>query len=312
MVQMLFIFSAEEIQSILQRANEFLKSWKSIKSPVRQKWKVRIEKSQASWKDARCSIFEAAVSESAVANHLCDKCNKNAASVICYECQWKRQCSSCDKNTHETLPFHDRNAVVDGYVKAVAPNTSVDINGDLVNIERYLPLQLSSCPSCQSVNCIWKETVANHCIVVTLKGRFDLSYRCYYCTDCQKECSPWNTDCIIRAGFWPGSIANMHYAFQQDLFMFWDLLQKWMPGSSERSFVKSLEQFSAQKGRVPTINATSFNTSFKEWKFCQFELDSIRKKRWMSCPTCTKSQHSVHVDGNMKLYRFKSAGKSVL
>lgn len=58
---------------------------------------------------------------------------------------------------------------------------------------------------------------------------------------------------------------------------------------------------------MPTINATAFNISFKEWKFCQFELDKLRCLDWMECPACSDCQHSVHVDGNMKLYRFKSA-----
>ena len=60
--------------------------------------------------------------------------------------------------------------------------------------------------------------------------------------------------------------------------------------------------------QVPTINATAFGVSFKEWKFCQFELDKLRHINWMKCPACDDHQHSVHMDGNMKLYRFKSAG----
>jgi hypothetical protein len=28
----------------------------------------------------------------------------------------------------------------------------------------------------------------------------------------------------------------------------------------------------------------------------------------MECPACEQQQHSVHIDGNMKLYRYKSAG----
>ena len=42
----------------------------------------------------------------------------------------------------------------------------------------------------------------------------------------------------------------MTYVFDQDLFLYWDLLQKQIPGVSERSFLKSLELFSKRKGRV--------------------------------------------------------------
>ena len=60
--------------------------------------------------------------------------------------------------------------------------------------------------------------------------------------------------------------------------------------------------------QVATVNATAFRVSFKEWKYCQFELDKLRCIDWMECPSCSQHQRSVHVDGNMKLYRFKSAG----
>ncbi|KXJ07194.1 hypothetical protein AC249_AIPGENE287 [Exaiptasia diaphana] len=63
---------------------------------------------------------------------------------------------------------------------------------------------------------------------------------------------------------------------------------------------------------VGIINKVTFATSFKEWKFCQLELDNICLCDWMKCPGCSEQQHFVHVDGNMKLYRFKTAGMSPL
>jgi len=66
--------------------------------------------------------------------------------------------------------------------------------------------------------------------------------------------------------------------------------------------------FSNIYSQVGTVDVTAFATSFKEWTYCQFELDQERQISWMECPACSNKQHSVHVDGNMKLYRFKSAG----
>ena len=60
--------------------------------------------------------------------------------------------------------------------------------------------------------------------------------------------------------------------------------------------------------QVGIINSTAFKNSFKEWKFCEYEIDKIRNLDYMQCPACHNKQHSTHVDGNMKLYRFKSAG----
>ena len=85
-------------------------------------------------------------------------------------------------------------------------------------------------------------------------GRFDLSHVLYRCLGCTKDLS--TTDPIITAqlGFWPGSIANTTFVFDQELFLHWNLFQKQSPGTSERSFLKSLEQFSVRKGRVCTLH----------------------------------------------------------
>eukprot|EP00794_Sanderia_malayensis_P003922 gene3922-4467_t len=37
-------------------------------------------------------------------------------------------------------------------------------------------------------------------------------------------------------------------------------------------------------------------------------MEQFQEKNWMMCPTCSISQHSCHVDGNFKVYRYKGAG----
>lgn len=59
-----------------------------------------------------------------------------------------------------------------------------------------------------------------------------------------------DVDVVAQSGYWPGSIADTTYLFHQDLLLHWDILQKQIPGISERAFIKSLELFSKQKGRV--------------------------------------------------------------
>ena len=59
----------------------------------------------------------------------------------------------------------------------------------------------------------------------------------------------------------------------------------------------------------PTINPSTFRRSFKEWKFCQYELSQLQGMDWSKCPTCSIRQHSCHVDGNMKLYRYQASGR---
>ena len=56
---------------------------------------------------------------------------------------------------------------------------------------------------------------------------------------------------MIREQYLPGSTSRKStYLFDQDLFHFYDLLQKNNPGVSETGFLKTLEQMSEVKGRV--------------------------------------------------------------
>ena len=67
---------------------------------------------------------------------------------------------------------------------------------------------------------------------------------------------------MVHAGYWPGSPTDTSYVFDQQLFYLWDSLQKRMPGTSETSFVRALEDVSVLKGRVSfkhvKINLTLF------------------------------------------------------
>ena len=35
-----------------------------------------------------------------------------------------------------------------------------------------------------------------------------------------------------------------------------------------------------------------------------YEIESLQGKKWIDCPSCFGCQHSCHVDGNAKLYRY--------
>ncbi|XP_048586080.1 uncharacterized protein LOC116618382 isoform X3 [Nematostella vectensis] len=164
------------------------------------------------------------------------------------------------------------------------------------------------CPECNHKCCI-AGFLESHIFVVTMKGRFDLNNLRYVCTSCDKTWGGNHPIILVQLGFWPGSITGACYAFDDSLFVYWDMLQKQVPGISERAFLKSLEEFSKCRGRVGTVNSQTFRTAFREWKYCQFEIDKIRQLDWMTCPACDDLPHSMHVDGNMKLYRFASAGK---
>ncbi|KAA8585669.1 hypothetical protein FQN60_004363, partial [Etheostoma spectabile] len=46
--------------------------------------------------------------------------------------------------------------------------------------------------------------------------------------------------------------------------------------------------------------------AFLEWAYAKFEVDKLSQVQHFQCPACTPSMLAVSVDGNRKLYRFKS------
>ncbi len=61
-----------------------------------------------------------------------------------------------------------------------------------------------------------------------------------------------------------------------------------------------------------TINKTAFAKCYKEWKFCQVEMENMQMKSLFECRSCSIEQYACHVDGNCKLYRYKGSGQYVL
>ena len=46
--------------------------------------------------------------------------------------------------------------------------------------------------------------------------------------------------------------------------------------------------------------------AFLEWTYAKFEVEKLCEVQHFQCPACTPSMLAVAVDGNRKLYRFKS------
>ena len=84
-------------------------------------------------------------------------------------------------------------------------------------------------------------------LLLSILGRYDIHHQRYQCQKCHKILSTADVDVVAPSGFWPGSIADTTYLFHQDLLLHWDILQKQIPGISERAFIKSLELFSSKK-----------------------------------------------------------------
>ena len=56
--------------------------------------------------------------------------------------------------------------------------------------------------------------------------------------------------------------------------------------------------------QVPVINQTTFMKSFEEYRYMRLDILKLKKHPLLQCPACFEDHHSMHVDGNRKLYRF--------
>ncbi|XP_048581069.1 uncharacterized protein LOC116618759 isoform X1 [Nematostella vectensis] len=302
---------SDDFTDILSRARELLRNWEG-QSRHRPSWSERSITLQESWESLRSQLFNAKLESFAVMpSQTCMLCINKMPSIQCSDCGPRTAlCSECDISVHKSSPFHDRQALVKGHYVPIVPCLSWCTTSETwKNESKSIPTKDEVyCPECNHKCCI-AGFLESHIFVVTMKGRFDLNNLRYVCTSCDKTRGGNHPIILVQLGFWPGSITGACYAFDDSLFVYWDMLQKQVPGISERAFLKSLEEFSKCRGRVGTVNPQTFRTAFREWKYCQFEIDKIRQLDWMTCPACDDLPHSMHVDGNMKLYRFASAGK---
>ena len=75
-----------------------------------------------------------------------------------------------------------------------------------------------------------------------------------FCEDCSSYTDPFTVGVLLTSGYWPGNVTTSSYMFTEDVFELWDKFRKYMPGSSERAFLKSLNSISEENGRVSSFN----------------------------------------------------------
>ena len=95
-------------------------------------------------------------------------------------------------------------------------------------------------------------------LFLTKTGRYDLNKYFLECQDCNTNTDPFTVPVALSSGFWPGNAKSMNYLFQENVLRLWDMFRKFMPGSSEQSFLRSLNSVSAEHCRVSICKLTVF------------------------------------------------------
>ena len=89
---------------------------------------------------------------------------------------------------------------------------------------------------------------SNHAILIL--GRFELMKYHIVCANCSIKQNPFTLKNILQSGFWPCSPNTFNCLVHVQTFILWDQFRKQMPGSSEKSFLESLNALTYMYGRV--------------------------------------------------------------
>ncbi|XP_066931731.1 uncharacterized protein, partial [Clytia hemisphaerica] len=227
------------------------------KKKKRKTWFERSQACQDDWDLLRQPIWKTMAAKE-VLNELCCVCRERSSDLHCLDCH-DSFCFLCDDVYHLSNPLHDRMA--NGRCLDVCE--CLNDNKEITPTVRFPHLKCS-CSVCGGNN-LTKVVKDELCIIVTLKGRYDVNKYLLACKDCESTTDPFTVAVILCSGFWPGNPKSLNYLFKEEVFQLWDNFRKFMPGSSERAFLKTLNAISEEHSRKATINPSNFSMAFREW-----------------------------------------------
>ncbi|XP_030838107.1 uncharacterized protein LOC105443805 isoform X2 [Strongylocentrotus purpuratus] len=252
-------------------------------------WTKRLESLDESWRSSRETLIHHMLELEAIPDQCrCDVCEDSEASVKCKDCR-RFLCRDCDTREHIQHCLHDRQSWEDGFYV----NAPID-NPLLVSLP-------AKCKNCDGEDCFSTRTTSSVYIAITMKGRKHIPRSEVICQSCHHAASEMEIQSIIENGFWPGSTNRICQIYSTDLLKWIDCFLKNMPGSSLSSIAKAIEDFD---GTGKPINKTALSRALTEFRYCQHTMKGLKETNQMTCPACSHGQHSAHVDGNFKVYRY--------
>ena len=109
--------------------------WQGADPPRKQKWSERQMLLNESWIESRSKIFKLLLQANFAVQEggICQRCLEEVAMIKCNECSAiKYLCHGCDNSIHDYLPFHDRDAIINGHYVPIAATSSMNNKGEWV------------------------------------------------------------------------------------------------------------------------------------------------------------------------------------
>ncbi|KAG7499900.1 hypothetical protein JOB18_002397 [Solea senegalensis] len=274
--------------SLIQDVRDLLGS--GPEQPLPSHWRNRQTSSLENWTVLRPFMVNNMLSSEKPKEGVCHHCGHKAAVVMCRDCLPRSlYCTACDLSTHEALVLHNRASIVEGFFRHLPPSTFVQQHEK----DSMLPIVPPCC------DCSTGQTV----ILIGMNGRYNLFLPSVSCS-CGKTLSVTISD-LVESGYWPATV-NFETLYMVDLFTTYEDLKITAPGMSRQAFVSMLECRTKLFGRSGKICGDTMQRAFLEWAYAKFEVEKLSQVQHFQCPACTPSMLAVAVDGNRKLYRFKS------
>ncbi|XP_029916449.1 uncharacterized protein LOC115365531 [Myripristis murdjan] len=292
----------QDIGSLIQEVQDLLGP---AEDPAPSHWKDRQASTLEKWTVLRPVMVNQMLLSEKPKEAACHHCRAKVATVMCKDCLPRPlHCTACDLARHDSLVLHNRSSMVEGFYRPLPPTTHIkEEEGGKFSYhgrECFLPVILPCC------DCSTGQTTVSagkQVILIGMNGRYNLSLPTVSCS-CGKT---WDVTIshLVESGYWPATV-NFETLYTVDLFTTYEDLKITAPGMSRQAFVAMLEQRTKLFGRSGKICGDTMQKSFLEWSYAKFEVERLSQVHHFQCPACTPSMLAVAVDGNRKLYRFKS------
>ncbi|CAM4587224.1 unnamed protein product [Leuciscus chuanchicus] len=294
----------ENFDSLIQDVRDLLGSGGAEK-PLPSHWRNRQTSSLENWTVMRPFMVNNMLSSEKLKEGVCHHCGHKAAVVMCRDCLPRSlYCTACDLSTHEALVLHNRASMVEGFFRHLPPSTFVQQHegGKFSYHEKdcMLPI-VTPCCDCSTGKTSFSK--GKPVILIGMNGRYNLFLPSVNCS-CGKTLPVTISD-LVESGYWPATV-NFETLYMVDLFTTYEDLKITAPGMSRQAFVSMLECRTKLFRRSGKICGDTLQRAFLEWAYAKFEVDKLSQVQHFQCPACTPSMLAVSVDGNRKLYRFKS------
>ncbi|KAK4013499.1 hypothetical protein OUZ56_026053 [Daphnia magna] len=143
-----------------------------------------------------------------------------------------------------------------------------------VPVPLFCPEECSNCGDNRTLKC---QAGTKSIAVITRDGRFDLS------------------DSLIQCA--PGCPTSITYLYSEDVLEFWIHLKHQLPRSSERKYLKILEELSRTRGRFDVISRVHFARASREYEYMMHRIDTeVLSLYIMIGKACGIKPKALHVD----------------